>query len=83
LDTVQDLYGVQNYALRGEVEMGSTSAGSELRRVTGALFVVGAVAFAAAATVLSATFDWPDVLREPPGVVLPAFADGGPGLVWT
>ena len=65
--------------------MTSTSTGttSGLRRVTGALFVVGALAFAAAATVLSSTFDWPDILREPAGVVLPAFAAGGPSLVWT
>jgi Domain of unknown function (DUF4386) len=63
--------------------MGSMSAGTELRRTTGALFVVGAVAFAPAATVLSSTFDWPDILREPPGVVLPAFVDGGTGLIWT
>jgi hypothetical protein len=45
--------------------------------------LVGAVAFAAAATVLSSTFDWPDILREPAGVVLPAFVAGGTGLVWT
>ena len=56
---------------------------SGLRRTTGGLFVVGAVAFAAAATVLSSTFDWPDILREPASVVLPAFAAGGAGLVWT
>lgn len=54
-----------------------------LRRTTGLLFAGGAVAFAAAASILSATFDWPDVLREPAGVVLPAFADGGAPLVWT
>jgi len=54
-----------------------------LRRVTGALFVVGVAAFALAATVLSMTFDWPDILREPPGVVLPAFVAGGTSLVWT
>lgn len=63
--------------------MGSMRAGNELRRTTGALFVVGAAAFAAAATVLSATFDWPDILREPPDVVLPAVVEGGTGLVWT
>jgi hypothetical protein len=63
--------------------MTSTSTGTGLRRVTGGLLVVGAVAFAAAATVLSSTFDWPDILREPADVVLPAFAAGGPGLVWT
>jgi hypothetical protein len=33
--------------------------------------------------VLSSTFNWPDVLREPPGEVLPAFVAGGPSLVWT
>jgi hypothetical protein len=63
--------------------MATTGTSTVLRRTTGALFAVGALTFAAAATVLSATFDWPDVLREPAGVVLPAFADGGPSLVWT
>ena len=53
------------------------------RRTTGALFVVGALAFAVAATVLSSTFEWPDVLREPADVVLPAFVAGGTSLVWT
>jgi hypothetical protein len=57
--------------------------GAGLRRVTGWLLVVGAVAFAVAATVLSSTFEWPDILREPPEVVLPAFVDGGTSLVWT
>lgn len=52
-------------------------------RVTGVLFVVSALAFAAAATVLSVTFDWPDILREPASVVLPAFDAGGAGLVRT
>jgi hypothetical protein len=54
-----------------------------LRRVTGILFVVGAVAFAIAATVLSSTFNWPDVLREPAAVVLPEFVGGGNSLIWT
>jgi hypothetical protein len=57
-----------------------TSTG--LHRTTGTLLLVGAVAFAAAATVLSATFDWPDILREPGSVVLPAFVAGGTNLVW-
>src|SRR5215210_8568336 len=54
-----------------------------LRRMTGLLLVIGAVTFAVAATVLSSTFDWPDILREPADVVLPAFVDGGTSLVWT
>jgi hypothetical protein len=59
----------------------STTSG--LRRATGGLFVAGALAFGGAATMLSSTFDWPDVLRQPAGVVLPAFVDGGTSLVWT
>jgi hypothetical protein len=47
------------------------------------LFVVGGIAFAMAATVLSSTFNWPDILREPGSVVLPAFMAGGTSLVWT
>jgi len=54
-----------------------------LRRVTGAMFVVFTIAFLVAASVLSATFDWPDILRQPPDTVLSRFSDGGAGLVWT
>jgi hypothetical protein len=57
--------------------------GDGLRRTTGGLFVVGALAFAGAATALSSTFDWPDILREPADVVLPAVVAGGTSLVWT
>lgn len=60
-----------------------TANGTGLRRATGGLFLTGAIAFAAAATVLSSTFDWPDILREPGSVVLPAFTAGGTSLVWT
>src|SRR4051794_11678433 len=59
------------------------ATGRALRLTTGLLFVLGALAFGTAATVLSSTFDWPDILREPAGVVLPAFVAGGTGLVWT
>ena len=52
-------------------------------RRTGILFIIGAFAFASAATVLSSTFDWPDILREPSSVVLPAVVEGGTGLIWT
>jgi Domain of unknown function (DUF4386) len=60
-----------------------SGTGTGLRRMTGALFLVGALAFATAATVLSSTFEWPDILREPAGVVLPAYVAGGTSLVWT
>jgi Domain of unknown function (DUF4386) len=61
----------------------SESGGLRLRRVTGILFLVSALTFTASATGLSATFDWPDILREPADVVLPSFAAGGSSLVWT
>jgi hypothetical protein len=54
-----------------------------IRRATGVLFIVGALAFTASASLLSATFDWPDILREDADVVLPRFAAGGDALVWT
>src|SRR3954453_12377708 len=63
--------------------MATTIASQGLRRTTGGLFVVGALAFGAAATTLSSTFDWPDILREPADVVLPAFVAAGTRLVWT
>jgi hypothetical protein len=63
--------------------MDIANAGPSLHRTTGGLLLGSAVAFGTAATVLSSTFDWPDVLREPADVVLPAFADGGASLVWT
>lgn len=52
-------------------------------QVTGGLFIAATVGFAVAATVLSMTFDWPDILRQPADVVLPEFAAGGASLVWT
>jgi hypothetical protein len=63
--------------------MTTSVIGNGLRRTTGTLFVAGALSFGAAATVLSSTFDWPDILRQPADVVLPAFAAGGTSLVWT
>src|SRR3982750_2021260 len=77
LDAVQILYAVQG------VPMMPIRTGYGPRRTTGALFVAGALAFAGAAPGLSSPFDWPDVLREPADVVLPAYVAGGTSLVWT
>jgi Domain of unknown function (DUF4386) len=71
------LYTVQGVAMTTE------TTGTGLRRTTGGLFLVGALSFAGAATVLSSTFEWPDILREPADVVLPAVVAGGTSLVWT
>jgi hypothetical protein len=71
------------YAVQGDPPMTTEIPGPGLRRATAGLFIAGALTFAAAATVLSSTFDWPDVLREPADVVLPSFVAGGTSLVWT
>jgi hypothetical protein len=54
-----------------------------LQKLTGVLFILSAVGFAITSTVLSSTFNWPDILREPPDTVLTQFQDGGTSLVWT
>jgi hypothetical protein len=71
------------YAVQGGDAMTTRPTDHRLRRTTGGLFVTGALAFGGAATVLSSTFDWPDILRQPADVVLPAFVAGGTSLVWT
>jgi hypothetical protein len=73
---------VTNKAGRAMDGVGDYS-GEAWRRTAGTLFIVGAVTFAVAATVLSSTFDWPDILREPADVVLPSYSDEGTGLIWT
>jgi hypothetical protein len=69
--------------LTTEVTARDLAPETSYQRTTGWLLVVSAVAFATAATALSSTFDWPDILREPADVVLPSFADGGTSLIWT
>lgn len=59
-----------------------TMPSTKIRIVTGGLFAFSALTFATAATALSMMFNWPDVLREPAEVVLPAFTAGGPALIW-
>src|SRR3712207_2308482 len=62
----------------GGVQMSRTT----LQRLTGVLFILSAVGFAITSTVLSSTFNWPDILREPPDTVLTKFQDGGTTLIW-
>ena len=52
-----------------------------LRRLTGVFLVLTPVAFNAFFTLLSMTFEYPDILREPTGYVLRRFDAGGIGLV--
>ncbi len=50
------------------------------RRI-GVLLIAFAIAFNLPYAWLAATFDYPDILRSPPGVILEAFAAGGTPLV--
>jgi hypothetical protein len=54
-----------------------------LRRLTGFLFLLTPVAFNTFFTLLSVSFEYPDILREPSGYVLRRFQEGGSGLVAT
>lgn len=53
------------------------------RPLAGAGAIILAFAFNVPYTILALTFDYPGVLRRPPGEVLGAFASGGDGLVLT
>jgi hypothetical protein len=57
--------------------------GRGLARVTGLLFVVTALGFAGAFSVLSATFEYPAILRQPTSHILQRFAEGGQALIVT
>ena len=56
---------------------------STLRRLTGVLLILTPIAFNSLFTLLSVTFEYPDILREPAGYVLERFDAGGAGLVAT
>jgi Domain of unknown function (DUF4386) len=47
------------------------------------LLILGAIGVFVPFTVLTMTFDYPDVLREDPGTVLTKFQAGGSGLIFT
>lgn len=55
----------------------------QIRLLTGALLIVGAILINIPYTMLIATFDYPDILRAPTGEVLSRFAAGGRPLIWT
>ncbi len=53
------------------------------RRLLGAVSIVFAVLFNVPYAVLAVTFDYPAILRRPPGEILEFFAQGGAGLILT
>jgi hypothetical protein len=63
--------------------MGASGADGErrLRLLTGVLLILTPVAFNVFFTLLSVTFEYPDILREPSGHVLRRFDAGGSSLI--
>jgi hypothetical protein len=54
-----------------------------LAQITGALFILGAVFINIPYTALIANFDYPEILRQPAGEILAAYARGGNSLILT
>jgi hypothetical protein len=54
---------------------------ASLRKLTGVFLILTPVAFNIFFTLLSVTFEYPDILRQPTGYVLRHFDAGGTGLV--
>src|SRR4028119_1584863 len=66
-----------------ELKMGANGADKNraLRLLTGVLLILTPIAFNVFFTLLSVTFEYPDILREPTGYVLSSFDAGGSFLV--
>jgi len=56
---------------------------TQFRKVTGLLFIIGALLVNIPYALLIANFDYPDILREPAGAVLTQFQAGGTTLIYT
>lgn len=54
-----------------------------MRTLTGLLLILTPIAFNVFFTLLSMTFEYPDILREPAGSVLLKFDEGGSALIAT
>jgi hypothetical protein len=52
-------------------------------RLTGALFIIGAVLVNIPYTLLIMNFEYPDILRKPTGYILTRFQEGGTELIFT
>jgi Domain of unknown function (DUF4386) len=63
------------------VRAGGAGENRGLRVLTGVLLILTPIAFNVFFTLLSVTFEYPDILREPTGYVLRHFDAGGGGLV--
>lgn len=56
---------------------------SKTKKASGLLFIIGALAVLVPYTILTITFNYPDVLRKDTASILTAFHEGGTGLIGT
>lgn len=54
-----------------------------MKKITGFLFILGALGVFIPYTILTITFDYPDILRSDPGEILVKFREGGQSLIFT
>ncbi len=52
-------------------------------QTTGILLIIAAIALLIPYTILTITFEYPDILRQDTGIILTKFYEGGNTLVWT
>jgi hypothetical protein len=52
-------------------------------KTIGLLLIVGAIGVFIPYTILTITFEYPDILRQDTGIILTKFHDGGSNLIWT
>jgi len=54
-----------------------------LKKVIGWFLIIGALGVLIPYTILTITFEYPDILRKDTGEILTRFNDGGSSLIWT
>lgn len=52
-------------------------------QTTGILLIIAAIALLIPYTILTVTFEYPDILRQDTGIILTKFYEGGNTLIWT
>ena len=52
-------------------------------KTTGLLFILSAIALLIPYTMLTISFEYPDILRQDTGTILTKFYQGGNSLIWT
>ena len=52
-------------------------------KTIGLLLIIGAIGVFIPYTILTITFEYPDILRQDPGIILTRFHDGGSSLIFT